>query len=564
MQIQIKDNGNTNHAALLKERISARIPVTFDGGLELSLRIDGTLGTPEAFQILKTATGYELVGNDSLGLYFGIGKFLHTASWSETDFVPHPPVGISAPACSFRAMYFAIHLNNWYAEAPAEELCEYVDDLLLWGYNTIVLIVPVIDLFSFDEELCHTSIRKSRAIFRHARAHGMKVGIIICPNQGLRSAPHEFDADPSFDPIGNVRGNAGRNLCPAKEGVTDYLRTVYRGMLGQFADIGLDYLVTWPYDEGGCGCAACRPWGANGYVKLIKLLREEALSLYPEIQMILSTWTFDRPDDQGEYAGLYAQLDGFPWLSYLMVDAHESFPRYPLEHERKKPIVNFPEISMWKLYPWGGYGANPLPKRFEEIWNSSKAILSGGMPYSEGMYEDLSKIQFAGYYWEPDRSTEEILSEYLAFEVDESAVQDLLRMLTLIEENHTRVANRIDPDPDFAAETGAIARRVSARLGARAAHAWRWRILYIRAILDEKRYAYYCANPTVDVDDIRRFAADFLAEDEEAQELFRELRVLYHSVPWNGRNHHTLPFVGGGTVLGGGRTYADVLKARGK
>ena len=86
------------------------------------------------------------------------------------------------------------------------------------------------------------------------------------------------------------------------------------------------------------------------------------------------------------------------WADFLMVDAHREYPRYPLEHALIKPIVNFPEISMWGLKPWGGYGANPLPERFQRIWNDSKHILDGGLPYSEGIYEDISKIQFAGYY----------------------------------------------------------------------------------------------------------------------------------------------------------------------
>ena len=44
--------------------------------------------------------------------------------------------------------------------------------------------------------------------------------------------------------------------------------------------------------------------------------------------------------------------------------------------------------------------------------------------------------------------------------------------------------------------------------------------------------------------------------------LLRELRTLYHSEPWNGRNQYTLPFVGELTRLGNGMTYADMLRAR--
>lgn len=48
------------------------------------------------------------------------------------------------------------------------------------------------------------------------------------------------------------------------------------------------------------------------------------------------------------------------------------------------PLLNFPEISMWGRGPWGGWGANPLPSRFEGLWQQTKGFVLGGMPYSEG------------------------------------------------------------------------------------------------------------------------------------------------------------------------------------
>ena len=565
MNLTIQDNGYTKHGAVLKNRIAERVPVS-DGGMELCLTVDTAIETKESYRIDKTDKGYCIAGSDPLGLYFGIGKLLHTAKWTETDFTPAPPIGVSSPACSLRGMYFAMHLKNWYANAETEELDRYIEDLLLWGYNGIFMIVPVIDLFTFEDELCRTAVRKSRALFEMAKARGMRVGLFICPNQGLRSAPHEWDADPSFDPVGNVRGNAGRNICPAKEGTIPYLRTVWEGMLSQYRDIGLDYLTTWPYDEGGCGCEKCRPWGAKGYPDLVKLLYADAKAIYPDVKIILSAWTYDRPDDQGEYAGMYARLrEDLDFVSYVMSDAHEDFPRYPLEHERIKPVINFPEISMWKLYPWGGYGANPLPERFHRIWNSSKAILDGGIPYSEGMYEDLSKIQYACYYWDPDRAMEDVLSEYIGYEISDRVTEDVIRMIALIEKNHTLVADRLPPDKEGAIECGALARSIDARLSEREKRAWRWRILYIRAILDEKRYAFYHAymDGADDLDDIRRFGADFICDDPEAHALLAELQELYHSSAPDGRNQFTLPFKDGGTLHGSGKTYADFCKMRG-
>jgi hypothetical protein len=221
---------------------------------------------------------------------------------------------------------------------------------------------------------------------------------------------------------------------------------------------------------------------------------------------------------------------------------------------------------MWKLYPWGGFGANPLPERFHDIWNSAKKILGGGMPYSEGMYEDISKIQFAGYYWEPDRAWEDILSEYINYEYSADVIDDTLKIMKNIEVNHVLVGNYNEPDYALSDEADALARDIQNRLGERAASSWRWRILYIRAITDKKRYDHVKANIDYKyvLEDIRHFAADFMVDDDEAQELLRELRRYYHSVDYNGTNQFTLPVVGGNTVFGHSGTLEDVRRKRGE
>lgn len=565
MNLKIRSNGFERHGALLQKAVAARIPVERGEGMEIALAVDAAIGAAESYCIAKTEHGWQITGADEAGLYFGIGKFLHSAKWSESDFVPQPPNGVITPDCSLRAIYFAVHLHNWYANAPREELEQYVEDLCLWGYNAIMLIVPVIDLYSFEEENARRSIEKSRSIFKLCKRLGMKVGLFICPNQGLRGAPHELDAVPNYDPAGG-RGNAGRNICPHKPGAVDYLRKVWNGMLSRYADTGLDYLVTWPYDEGGCGCEKCLPWGGDAYLDLVCKLREEATRFYPDIQIVVSTWVYDRGQDQGEFEALYKRLQtDMSWVDYVMADAHDDYPRYPLEHTPVKPVINFPEISMWKLYPWGGYGANPLPSRYQDIWNSAKSIQNGGAPYSEGMYEDISKIQFVGYYWQKDRDWRDILGEYISYEVSREAIKDVLRMIECIERNHVLVGEVKEPDFAAAAECGRLARAIDARLDARGKRAWRWRVLYIRAIIDEKRYAYYERNGMhgiAHLADIRNFAADFLADDAEVVSLLRELRTLYHSEPWNGRNQFTLPFVGEPIRLGNGKTRADLLRER--
>lgn len=548
MKIRLIDNGFRKAADILRIRIAERVPAEFtEDGLRLELCVNAGIGPAESFCIEAADGGWRITGADACGLIFGIGKFLHTARWSETEFVPQPPQGVSAPACDFRALDCPSHFYNWYQMAPPEELERYLEDMMLWGYNTVYSSMGVVNMDTLDGPMFRQTAERFRRTFRAAKALGMRIGLGLSPNQAERSAPHEFDADMSFDLT--LRGSLGRNLCLSRPGALEHMRGVWRAQLEQYTDIGIDYVSTWPYDEGGCGCEKCRPWGSNKYCDGCIEITKEVHRYYPEAKIIVSTWAFDAPNDEGEYAGLYRRLPGdMSVIDYLLVDSHGDFPRYPLEHEPIKPIVNFPEISMWGLAPWGGFGANPLPERFQRLWDSVRHLVRGGLPYSEGLYEDINKVQYAGYYWEPARRWTDILAEYINYEFSADAVEDVLELARCIEINHTRIAEGEMPEGSVMRRAAQLAAAIDARLSDRARTAWRWRILYIRAMLDEKRYAHLLADTSNDPKKLLRFrfySGDRLLNDAEAQAMFLELQRYYHCVPHNGENHHTLPPAGG-------------------
>jgi hypothetical protein len=550
MKINVQDNGFIKHSELFKKTVSNRIPVEFTAdGMIVEFKIDKTISAIESFSICCDNNSWSIAASDELGLYFGIGKFLHTAKWTENDFAPKATNGVISPDCSFRAMYFATHFYNFYHAGTPEALKEYVEDMLLWGYNTILCIIPVITLNGNDPNF-PLEVERIRKIFTAAKERGMRIGILICVNQGFMDAPNELSSELPDDLT--FRGDYGRNICISKPAGLEYMRGVWKTLLGAFLEDGLEYILTWPYDEGGCGCKDCRPWGARGYLNACIELKKETQSMYPNAKFIVSTWAFDVPNDEGEFEGLYDRLRGdMSWADYLMVDAHREYPRYPLEHELIKPIVNFPEISMWGLGPWGGWGANPLPERFQRIWNDSKHILDGGLPYSEGIYEDISKIQFAGYYWEKNRHWTDVLSEYINYEYSSSptVIEDALEIMRLIEINHTRCVrvNLLPPDMEVAEKSKLLAEKVDSELSEKRKSSWRWRILYIRAILDYKRYKAYMDSPESAEKPIVDMAcgANLLIDDNEAQDFFRELIKYYHCVPFNGKNIWTLPPLGG-------------------
>lgn len=549
MVIKFVSNGFSNHERMLKERLEERIPVVFaDGEMTIELLVDNSIATPESYIIEETSENYwKISGSEEQGLYFGIGKFLHSAKWDADKIVPRGTNGVSSPDCSFRAIYVCNHLSNFYEKAPLDVLSRYLEDLMLWGYNTIHGILPVVGYDSPEDEGFKKATEHLRNVFKLGKKLGMKNSFAIVPNQAFLGAPREYANDPSFDH--RVCGNGGNNVCLSKPDAWKYMENVWSSLMESFLDIGLDYVLTWPYDEGGCGCEGCRTWGNNMFCTSSKAIHEMAKEMYPDVKSILSTWCFDAPEDRGEYAGLYERLQGdMDYLDYLMVDSHNNYPAYVLEHELIKPVVNFPEVSMWGLYPWGGFGANPLLERFERIWNMSKQVLKGGAPYSEGIYEDISKVQFAGYYWDKEATYKDIMREYVSYEFDESVYDNVIEMMLLIEKNHAGITRRITPLPETYIRAKELAEKINSSLSERAKKCWRWRILYIRAILDYKRYSKFFSTEHADPEElleVQLWSANMLVDDKESQELFQELFDLYYAVPFNERNCWTLPPVGG-------------------
>ena len=163
MKLNIKETGHTLHGELLLRRIRERIPLTLSpDGDTFELCIDPSIGAKESYRI-DTANGVcRVTGACSLGLYFGIGKLLHGATWTEDTLIPAPTDGCVTPASSFRAMYFSVHFYNWYHLASLSELERYVEDMLLWGYNTILGILPVANVTNWGDDLHTESEEKLR------------------------------------------------------------------------------------------------------------------------------------------------------------------------------------------------------------------------------------------------------------------------------------------------------------------------------------------------------------------------------------------------------------------
>ena len=168
-----------------------------------------------------------------------------------------------------RGIYLATHFNNYYEAASPEELERYIEDLSLWGINLLALAYPHWQYTGYDDPAARRMTEHLRWIIRVAKSVGMRVSIVEALNGGFTSTPKEMRSVPVPDPLGR-HGNFGVNLCPSQPVARELLLRNWTKLLDEFADVGLDCITYWPYDEGGCGCHDCWPWGARGYLSLAR------------------------------------------------------------------------------------------------------------------------------------------------------------------------------------------------------------------------------------------------------------------------------------------------------
>ncbi len=521
-------------ADLLQRQVNVRCGARlFDvccGEKTIALELDGSLGR-EGFQIEDGPSGtIRIIGQDLRGLVAGVGKFLRTSRYAAGDLTPGDWRGVSVPEKPLRGMYFASHFHNFYHEAPVEKVQYYVEELALWGINAIFVWFDMHHFNGIDDPSAQAMIERLKAILKAATDIGIGAGLLFLANEAYANSPEELRADWTAGHDGYHHPPGGHyhvELCPNKPGAPELLLRWAEEKLDAFADVDVQYLCIWPYDQGGCTCSQCKPWGVNGYLRMARPIAELYRRRYPQGKVVLSTWYFDHFTD-GEWAGLDRAFQTRPdWVDYLLADDNaDQFPEYPLQHgvPGGLPMVNFSEISMYRASPWGGFGANPLPQHLQALWDASGAHLSGGLPYSEGIYEDINKAICAQFYWQEKKPALDTVREYIAYEYGPEALEPIFRAVQILERTLPRRRIQEAGETRFvlqntegAEEAYDLLHGADGQLAPYARSSWRWRVLYLRGLIDDELVR-------------NRFAIS-----ERCEDAFQELTELYHAHragPW--------------------------------
>lgn len=451
------------------------------------LRLSAGLGN-ESFSLQDCPAhgGVLIEGGDARGLLYGVGRFLHTSGYDGAATVqPSPWRGSDAPEVpgTMRAAYLATHFYNFFEAAPPSAVAAYVEDLALWGMNTVIGIVPTEQFDSFANASFQSLAAVLGATFASARAAGLEVGLIVEANMGLATRPSDI-AYTEYPSRGFPDWAPWALTCAHKG--SDYLRGMLATLLSFFDP--LDVLLFWAYDPGGCGCTDDWPWGARGFPAISAAVLQDYRKLRPAVKGVLSTWFFDYKP-AGEYDGLDSYLRSNATrgvFNAVLSDSEGGLPAWPRQHHGAPgglPLYNFPEISMWGRTPWGGFGANPGPSRFQAQWEQTEGLVHGGAPYSEGIYNDINMVICLRHYWHGNATAAAALQEYSAFEFGQAAVPSVAAAVGLLEENFPTL--RVSSS---AINASAALQVVDASLPPAIRQLWRWRILILRAEIDVRLY----------------------------------------------------------------------------
>ena len=277
-------------------------------------------------------------------------------------------------------------------------------------------------------------------------------------------------------------------------------------------------------DWGGCGCEKDWPWGSVGFPRFSTEILSKAKSDWghPDVEGTLSTWHFQAsfakpPAD--EYGGLNRWLrgtsngaqepahahepGGYGGLGYsrLLPRDHEVVPEFKAPkwtHTMSAvpggfewlqahgplgglPTLDFPEYSMFGRCPWGGYGANPIPASIQADWDSHGHLITGGMPYQEGIYLDMNQVVRQGLYWS-GKPTNETLRSYARFEFGWEAADAVTEAVAILEPTYAMIGS------DQSQRALDLLRSAMPSMTDVAKRSWRWRILYLRAVIDALAY----------------------------------------------------------------------------
>lgn len=465
------------------------IPYSTDGDYRITVGTDAAL-TNDAFRLTPGSRGALVAGASVSAVFHGTGYLLRqllpdgTGGWR-----PLRNAVTLTPQKPLRGIYFATHFRNFYHAAPLEEVYRRVVLSATRGYNALLVWFDMHHFRSMTDPEAMALSERLHSILKFANRCGMGASLLMLANEGFASTPlplrAHFAVENGYHAV--PTGHYGCEICPSVPGGVEEILRQKREVLAAFADLRFDSVILWPYDQGGCTCSACAPWGGNGYLRLLPHCIDLIQSTLPESKIILSTWFFDH-FTTGEWDAFFRAAENGTLSHADCLMATRVRTEYP--GWQRFRWVSFPEISMLHCAPWGGYGASILTDALQAKLVPELANMSGGFPYSEGIFEDANEFLVAGLYTGEFTDTHAALRAYAQWEfccAEDALVQAMLDTeKTLPRTDDEDNAVFMLRDPSRAERIAQTLEDYNRCLTPSVTSGTAFRLLYLRAVIDRE------------------------------------------------------------------------------
>lgn len=419
-----------------------------------------------------------VLGQSDSGVVAGVGRLMREIRYLPGK-IEVPALEIrEVPQMQNRGMY--LWARKYYFNEP-DKVDRYIEEFALWGGNAISFWFEMGMFDSFEHAGTNPNfhnhdntiqpqewIKMYQRFYDTARRMGMKTGLIMIGNDGYRTSPVEMRITP-------IIGCPDWYLCPSKPGSVEKMLGWQEQVFKSLAPI--DIFNIFPADPGGCACKDCTPWPTQGFWKVAKPLSERIHEISPKTEIWIDTWHLNHPTFGGkDWKNLVAGLDGskdkpewFAGFEVGLAPKHQyasmSAEERKFYNEAKRPLMVFPDISMWGNHPGMLVNKDYWASLQGELNNYSPALMKGGWPYAERWNTDIASIMFLSWFSNPKKSVHTVLDEYAAFYFGPEAATGR-QLLELLDD-----ANK---DPDRNEHISATLAKLEVSLPEWVKRDWRW------------------------------------------------------------------------------------------
>jgi len=321
------------------------------------------------------------------------------------------------PVFPVRMLYAPGHFGNSYEVAGDNEMRELLTDARHWGFTHYADWFDTVDCSDpFASRLVNMGDalwERKKAHFRTAQAVGLKCVLTMTPN-------HVYIDQCLPDILAKKGGRIfGQLICPSKPKARQVILRNYAKLFADLAKSGvrLSGLTACPYDYGGCGCDACKPWILT-FARLCREIHAIALKHHPGIEMHFVGWWWSAAEHRQFAKWADAEAPGWAksialHIPYGRVDVSDAplpkgCQRWAFVH-----IGYAEEASPRDVY--GHLGPVIAADRLQRtVAALGKHGCTGVMAYSEGIYEDVNKALLAGMGSGRYATADDVLEAYAA------------------------------------------------------------------------------------------------------------------------------------------------------